>query len=471
MKRIALCLAGVLTFTLSGTPRLLAATKPNILVIVADDLGWGELTCQGFTKQISTPNIDSIAKNGVRFTSGYVSAPICSPSRAGFMTGRYQNRFGHEFNPVPGKGTSQNFGLSLQEATIGNRFKDAGYVTGWFGKSHLGFAPRFHPLQRGFDDFIGFLGSTHTYLSLVNDGGRDPIVHGTTPVTNLDYTTDVFGREAANFIEKHKAEPWFVYLPFNAVHVPLEATSNYLARFPDIKDPMRRTFAAMTSAMDDAVGTVLAKLRETHLEENTLIFFISDNGGPAKGTTSNNGPLRGFKGQLWEGGIRVPFMVQWKGKIPAGKVDDRPVISLDILPTALAAIGKEAKPDWKLDGVNLLPYLTGDKLGQIHDAIFWRYGQQLAVRSGDWKLVKAPEGEVLHLAGQGKASPAGGQLYNLAKDIGEKTDLAAQNPEKVKELSAGWDKWDTANVEPSWPGTGGNNLKGKKGKPAASDSE
>ena len=463
MKRPIQYVAAVLVFVALATPRLLAASRPNILVIVADDLGWGELGCQSFSRQIPTPNIDSIASNGVRFTSGYVAAPICSPSRAGFITGRYPQRFGHEFNPIPGKGTTANFGLSVQESTIGNRFKDAGYVTGWFGKSHLGFAPRFHPLQRGFDDFFGFLSSTHTYLAVANAQGRDPIVHGITPVTNLDYTTDAFGREAVNFIETHRAEPWLVYLAFNAVHVPLESTPKYLARFPGIEDTKRRTFAAMTSAMDDAVGEVLSKLRQDHLEENTLIFFFSDNGGPAKGTTSNNRPLRGFKGQLWEGGIRIPFMMQWKGHIPAGKVDDRPVISLDVLPTALAAAGKEIGPAWKLDGVNLLPYLTGEKSGQPHDTLFWRYGQQIAIRGGDWKLVKAPPWEILHVEGTGKASPAGAQLYNLARDLGEETDLAGQNPAKVKELSAAWDKWNTHNIDPSWPGTGGNRMNGKKG--------
>ena len=471
MRRLCQYLAATLLGAVFAVPQVLVAARPNILVIVADDLGWGELGCQGLSQDIPTPNIDSLARDGVRFTSGYVAAPICSPSRAGFLTGRYPQRFGHEFNPIPGRATTLNFGLSVRESTIGNRFRDAGYVTGWFGKSHLGFASQFHPLQRGFDDFFGFLSSTHTYLEVANAQGRDPIVHGNVPVTNLDYTTDVFGREAVTYIEQHPTAPWCVYLAFNAVHVPLEATPKYLARFAGIADPQRRTFAAMTSAMDDAVGEVLAKLRADHLEESTLVFFFSDNGGPTRSTTSNNHPLRGFKGQLWEGGIRIAFMMRWTGHLPAGKVDDRPIISLDILPTALAAAGCEVKPEWKLDGVNLLPYLSGEKSGQPHDALYWRYGQQLAIRQGDWKLVKAPDGEVVHLAGEGKPSPAGGQLYNLAKDLGEKTDLAAQNPGKVEELSAAWEKWNTANVEPSWPGTGGNNLKGRKGQPATGDSE
>ena len=207
----------------------------------------------------------------------------------------------------------------------------------------------------------------------------------------------------------------------------------------------------MQSAMDDAVGAVLAKLREHNLEENTLIFFFSDNGGPTPSTTSGNGPLRGFKTQTYEGGIRVPLMMQWKGHLPAGKVDDRPVIQLDILPTALAAAGVEIKPEWKLDGVNLLPYLNGQKSGAPHEALYWRFGQQMAIRMGDWKLVrtigcKGVEGTE-HL---GPASTDGAELYNLAKDIGEKNNLAEQEPAKFKELAAVWDKWNSELVEPKW---------------------
>src|SRR5437764_3813048 len=255
-----------------------AQRQPNILIVVADDLGWGELSCQG-NPQIPTPNIDSLARNGVRFTSGYVSGPYCSPTRAALMTGRYQQRFGHEFNPGPAQASPANFGLSLEEKTIGNRFKAEGYATGWFGKSHLGYLPQFHPLKRGFDEYFGFLGGAHDYLDAAGDK-HNPILRGTTPVDNIDYTTDAFGREAVAFIEKHRAEPWLCYLPFNAVHAPLESIEKYLARFQKIEDKRRRTFAAMLSAMDDAIGSVVGKLRERNLEENTLIFFFSDNGGP-----------------------------------------------------------------------------------------------------------------------------------------------------------------------------------------------
>ena len=431
-----------------------ADRKPNILIILADDLGYGELSCQG-NPQVPTPNIDSLAKSGVRFTSGYVSGPYCSPTRAALMTGRYQQRFGHEFNPGPAEAASEKFGLSLKEKTIGDRFKELGYATGWFGKSHLGYKPEFHPLKRGFDEYFGFLGGAHDYLDAAADG-HNPILRGTASVSEIDYTTDAFGREAVAFIEKHHAEPWLCYLPFNAVHAPLESTQKYLSRFEQIEDKKRRTFAAMLSGMDDAVGAVLAKLRERHLEEDTLIFFFSDNGGPTPMTTSGNGALRGFKAQTWEGGIRVPWIVRWKGHLPAGKVDDRPIIQLDVLPTALAAAGATPKPDWKLDGVNLLPYLT-EKSSPPHPALYWRFGQQIALRMGDWKLVKAPGGGVTRPVEQpGKANTEGAQLYNLKEDIGEKENLAEKFPDKAKELAAVWEKWNSELAEPTWVPRGAN---------------
>ena len=423
--------------------------KPNILVIVADDLGYGELSCQGFTQQIPTPHIDSLAKNGTRFTSGYVSGPYCSPTRAGLMTGRYQQRFGHEFNPGPAEQAVDNFGLSLNEKTIGDRLTAAGYATGWFGKSHLGYKPEFHPLKRGFGEYFGFLGGAHSYLDAAGDK-NNPILRGTTPVDNLGYTTEAFGHEAVNFIAAHKLEPWFVYLPFNAVHAPMESTDKYLQHFVSIEDKRRRTFAAMLAAMDEAIGSVLGKIREQGQEENTLIFFISDNGGPTPSTTSGNGPLHGFKAQTWEGGIRVPWLVQWKGHLPAGKVDDRPVIQLDILPTALAAAGVPAQSEWKLDGVNLLPYLKGEKTTPPHDALYWRFGQQIAVRAGDWKLVKAPGAGAEPGEKAVKATTAGAHLYHLGKDIGETKNLADAEPEKVQELAALWDRWNAGNIDAKW---------------------
>ncbi len=449
-------LAGIILLAVSFNFPVEAAppAKPNILLIVADDLGYGELGAQGFTREIPTPHLDSIARNGTRFTSGYVTGPYCSPTRAALLTGRYQQRFGHEFNPGPALAGGPGAGLSVNEKTIADRLKPAGYATGWFGKSHLGNEPQFHPLKRGFDEFFGFLGGAHSYLE--TGAGPNAILRGTEPVPSIDYTTDAFAQEAVSFIGRHQDQPWFVYLPFNAVHAPLETLEKYEARFKDITDPKRRKFAAMLSALDDGVGSVLTKLREQQQEERTLIIFHSDNGGPTPSITSGNGPLRGFKGQTWEGGVRVPFFAQWKGTLPAGKVDDRPVAQIDILPTALAAAGVEVKPEWKIDGVNLLPYLKGEKSEAPHEAIFWRFGQQIAVRQGDWKLVKAQTG-----SGEAKASTQGAELYNLANDIGETNNIAAAHPGKVAELATLWNQWNSQLVEPAWRPGG----RGKAGRP------
>lgn len=410
-----------------------APRRPNILVIVADDLGYADLGVQG-CKDVPSPNIDSIARNGVRFTSGYVSCPVCSPSRAGLATGRYQERFGHEFNPGPAAAASENFGLPLTEVTLANRLKSLGYATGAFGKWHLGYRPEYQPQKRGFDEFFGFLGGAHSYVDALGDKAN-PIRRGTEPVDEKEYTTVAFAREALSFIDRHQREPFFVYLPFNAVHAPLQGLEKYLARFSSIQDPKRRTYAAMHSAMDDAVGRVLQMLRDTKNEENTLIFFISDNGGPTLSTTSRNDPLHGYKAQVYEGGIRVPFMMQWKGHLPAGKVYDAPVISLDIHPTAVAAAGGTVPPDAKLDGRNLLPYLSGSAKGIPHDRLFWRFGEQWAVRVGDWKL--------LRFSGEP-------ELYNLAQDIGEKNNLASTDPGKAKELRAVYEAWNSHLMAPRW---------------------
>ncbi len=421
---------------------------PNVLVILADDLGYGELSAQG-NPQIPTPHIDSIAQEGVRFTSGYVSGPYCSPTRAGLLTGRYQQRFGHELNPGPESTSIGRFGLSIEETTLASRLKQAGYATGMFGKWHLGYRPECLPINRGFDAYFGFLGGAHSYFDTVAEP-YNRILRDARIVHDIDYTTTAFGREAAAFIEQHRGEPWFVYLPFNAVHAPLQAPPEYLARFSSIEDEKRRTFAAMLAATDDAVGVVLAKIREQQQEENTLIFFLSDNGGPTRQTTSSNGPLRGFKATTWEGGIRVPFFVQWKGRIPAGKVYDHPVIQLDIVPTVLAAAAVTVQPDWHLDGVDLLPYLNDTQQGPPHDALFWRFGNQLAIRKGDWKLVKAPGAGAPFDETAVTATTEGASLYNLARDLGEQTDLAAQEPEKVKELAAAWEAWNVGLVPPAW---------------------
>jgi len=418
-----------------------APNKPNILFIVGDDMGYGDVGFQG-CKDIPTPNLDALAAAGVRFTNGYVSGPYCSPTRAGLMTGRYQQRFGHEFNPDGGRE-----GLPVTETTLPQRLKAAGYATGIVGKWHLGSLPEMQPQQRGFDEFFGFLGGAHSYIDAAD------ILRGKEQVKELDYTTDAFGREAQAFIEKHESEPWFLYLAFNAVHTPLQATDDRLAKFPDIADKRRRTYDAMMLAMDEAIGGVLKKLAATGQEDNTLVIFISDNGGPTmKGTTingSSNAPLRGSKRTTLEGGIRVPFIVSWKGKLKPG-VFSQPAIQLDLAATALTAAGTTAKPEWQLDGVDLIPYLTGIRSGAPHDALYWRLGGQMAIRMGDYKLVRYDRNADTQT---GKKQPVNAaKLYNLANDIGETKDLAASQPDKVKELQGKWDAWDATLVKPLWGG-------------------
>ena len=405
--------------------------KPNIVLIFADDLGYADLGCQEM-KDIPTPHIDSLAAAGVRFTNGYVSCPVCSPTRAGLMTGRYQTRFGHEFNPGPELAAADEFGLPLTEKTLADRLKARGYATGMVGKWHLGYKAAYHPQKRGFDEFFGFLAGGHAY----RPGRGQMILRGNERVVEKEYLTDAFTREAVAFIDRHKDAPFFLYLPYNAVHSPMQASGARWDRFAHIEDRLRRTYATMLAAMDDGVGAVLAKLRDAGLEKDTLVFFISDNGGPTEQTSSRNDPLRGFKGQVFEGGIRIPFLVQWKGRLPAGKVCDDPVISLDVVPTVMSGAGAPVGAGEAVDGVDLLGHLTGKTAGRPHERLFWRYGLQSAVREGDWKAVRTRNDPVM--------------LFNLADDVGEKTDLAAKNPDKLKELVAAYDAWNAGNIESKW---------------------
>jgi arylsulfatase A-like enzyme len=411
-------------------------------------LGWGELGCQGFTEDIPTPHIDSLAKNGMRFTSGYVAATYCSPSRAGLLTGRYPTRFGHEFNSV-----ANAVGLRSDQTTMATRLKALGYATAAVGKWHLGSQPENRPTRRGFDEFYGTLNNTPFFHPTAFIDSR--VSNEVQAVKDPDfYTTDAYAERSVDWIGKNKDKPWFLYLPFNAQHAPLQAPKKYLERFPKITDEKRQLFAAMMAGMDDAIGRVMGKIRELGLEENTLVFFIADNGGPTASTTSKNGPLRGFKMTTFEGGPRVPYIAQWKGKIPAGKTYDLPVMNLDVVPTAIAAAGGKPEASWQLDGVDLMPYLTGTNTARPHQTLYWRFGPQWAIRDGDMKLVVSK-------GGSGRP-----ELYDLATDIGESKDLAAGQPEKVKELQAMWDKWSAEQAPPSAPDSGpakgGGKKKGKK---------
>ncbi len=419
---------------------LAAADRPNILLIVADDMGYADVGFHG-CKDIPTPHLDALAAAGVRCTQGYVTGPYCSPTRAALLTGRQQNRFGHEYNP---NGIN---GLPLTETILPERLGKAGYVTGMVGKWHLGAKPEQTPTRRGFTEFFGFLGGAHSYF---NTGS---ILRGTEPVKEMDYATDAFGREASAFVRAHKDKPWFLYLAFNAVHTPMDATDARLAKFASIADKKRRTYAAMMSALDDNVGRVRQALKESGQEGRTIIMFISDNGGPTmNGTTTNgssNAPLRGSKRTTLEGGIRVPFLVAWPDQVKPA-VYDSPVVQLDLHATALAAAGVSVGPEAKLEGVDLLPYFAGTTKAAPHDALYWRFGAQMAIRQGDWKLVRYDGNADTNT---GKARPVStAKLYDLSKDIHEDKDLAAEQPEKVKQLQARWDEWNRGNIKPLWGG-------------------
>jgi arylsulfatase A-like enzyme len=409
-----------------------AAPQPNVLIIYADDLGWGETGVQG-CKDIPTPHIDAIANSGIRFTTGYVAATYCSPSRAGLMTGRYPTRFGHEFNAV-----ARHSGLSLKETTLPDRLKSLGYATCCVGKWHLGgeASSDYNPVKRGFDEFYGTLANTPFYHPLHFIDSRKSLDIQKIEDDNF-YTTDKYAERAVDWLGKQKDKPWFLYLPFNAQHAPLQAPQKYLDRFPNIADEKRQKFAAMMSAMDDAIGRVMQKIRDMGQEDNTIVFFVGDNGGPTASTTSQNGALRGFKMTTFEGGPRVPFFMQWKGKIKSGQVIDYPVLNLDILPTCVTAAGGAVEPSWKLDGVDLTPHLTGAKTAKPHETIYWRFGEQWGVRHGDWKLVVSK-------GGSGKP-----ELYDLAHDIGESKDLATAENTKVAELQKLYDAWNAEQAEPT----------------------
>ena len=437
---------------------LSAAERPNILLILADDLGYGDLGFQG-CQDIPTPNLDALARRSVRCSSGYVTHPFCSPTRAGLLTGRYQQRFGHENNPVwlPDDATA---GLPLTQITLPQVLQSAGYTTACIGKWHLGAHPSLHPNRRGFDHYFGFLGGGHNYLPTAATGGVEYKVsldrNGVAEPLK-EYLTTTLGNEAAAYIKRQKDKPsggapWFLYVAFNAPHTPLQSTQELLARAKHIGDETRRGYAALLMGLDDAIGTTLTALRESGQENNTLVFFLSDNGGPTEVTHSENRPLRGAKGTTYEGGVRVPFLVSWSAKLPNGSDYAQPVSSLDIFATSVAVAEAKAPTQAKLDGVNLLPYLSAQNPASPHDKLYWRAGGGVrwAVREGDWKLVKM------------ETTPP--ELFNLASDIGETTNLASKEPDVVSRLKAAYETWNAQNVAPVFAGPDRSKAKAKKGK-------
>lgn len=421
-------------------------SKPNIIIILTDDQGYGDVGFNG-CKDISTPNIDRIAANGVKFTNGYVSYAVCGPSRAGLITGRYQDRFGFCRNPLFAPKDS-NMGLPLSEQTLAEALKGGGYRNMAIGKWHLGAHESLRPLNRGFDEFFGFLTGGHNYFPedlVFNDlselkGQWDPyrtkLLRNNNRVEEQEYLTDALSREAVAFVERNQENPFFLYLAYNAPHAPLQATEKYLQRFDHIKDKKRKTYAAMVSAVDDGVGALLNSLEVNNIDKNTLVFFLSDNGGPESDNSSDNRELREGKGSLFEGGIRVPFTIQWPEKIPRGSIYNEPVISLDIFATATELA--QVTPKSELDGVNLIPFLTKKNLGAPHKQLFWRKydDQSMAMRSGNIKLVqhKTPNKE----------------LYNLAEDVSE--SIILKDSVLFNQLSNAYNDWDTKNSEPTFLG-------------------
>lgn len=435
--------------------------RPNILVIVSDDQGYGDAGFQGCA-DIPTPNLDALAKTGVLCTNGYVTHCFCSPTRAGLLTGRYQQRFGHEFNPVYDP-LDRNEGLPLSEKLLPQYLREVGYRTGWVGKWHLGSSPEHQPGARGFEETFGFIGGGHRFLGWKPNGRQYtlPIERNGKPVEVTGHLTTRFGKEARAFVEKASPAPWFLYLAFNAPHMPHEPTPEKLARFDHIQDMTRRKYAAQLSLMDDAIGDLVKALETTGQRERTLVFFFSDNGGPARTNGSKNGALRGQKGDLYEGGIRVPFVVSWPGTLPAGVKYREPVVSLDAFGTALAVAGIKPPDGKKIDGVDLVPFLKGEKKGAPHDRLYWRKGGGVAhaLREGNWKIIR----------GNNQAT----QLYNLAEDVGESRDLAIEKPGELARLSASLEDLEKQMVKPAFLGSsvknedwgpGGANQQ-KQGKP------
>ena len=507
LNRAFRCVLAVLLLVCSASPAVAQARKPNIIVILADDLGYGDTAVYG-SKIAKTPNIDALAESGIRFTDGYVTNPVCAPSRAALMTGRYQQRFGYEFNPMWRDRTG---GMSLHETTLAQIMKSAGYATGAVGKWHLGQPAGYYPTDRGFDYFFGMAGGGTDYildpepgdeyigpqgvdivipaagLSAMPQGhrlkavlerirDRHPITRDGKVVSVDDYLTDAFTSQAVEFIDRNRNRPFFLYFAQHAPHVPLQAPKRYIDRFRDVKDPGKRVYAAMVSALDDSVGAVIATLERDGIYDDTLVIFLSDNGcaGYTHGACSN-APLSGYKRWLAEGGIRIPYIVSWPGHLPAGRVDRRQVSSLDILPTA-AALARATLPTGRIyDGVNLVPFLDGRNRGIPNPKLYWRDGVDLAMRDADMKLwicavaprQSAPDaGQTLPNAGTGRIPsrrnrnlvvPAVGpegrhaMLYDLAADIGESHDLAATQPAEVAHLQAEIASWDQTLVRPQWP--------------------
>ena len=452
----ALRLAVLVVLLLAGAPVWSAeGTEPNVVLIVADDLGHGDIAAYG--GDVPTPRIDSIAATGVRFTAGYVTAPVCNPSRAGLMSGRYQQRWGQELNDQTATpdGAPRN-SLPSVERTIGSVMKAHGYATGAIGKWHLGMQPGYHPMDRGFDEFFGMASGTryidnawpgvHSVGNLMRFDRAEPpgegesedparlarrgLWRGREPAKLEEYVTDQLAKEAVAFIDRHQDGPFFLYVAFNAPHAPLETTDEYYQRFPQFEDERKRIHAAMISALDDGVGRILDRVAGLGSADNTIVVFTSDNGGPEVSDADGrcNAPYVGHKRNLYEGGIRLPFMMRWPARLGAGTTYTEMVSTLDLLPTFLAAVGgADGDASRPLDGVDLLPFVAGEKKGAPHQSLYWRSGPNGAMRHGRYKLVFG--GDVT-------------RLYDLEQDPAEQNDLSAKMADRVATMRKTWDEWN-----------------------------
>ncbi|MBY0424847.1 MAG: sulfatase-like hydrolase/transferase [Cytophagales bacterium] len=466
--------------------------RPNIIILFADDLGKTDLATYGNTI-VETPNIDTLAAEGAKFSEGYVTAPICSPSRAGLLTGRYQQRFGHEVQPVgrylnstfekllvnnffdlqelefedyakvPDKESIAKQGLPLQEITLADLLMKNGYATGIIGKWHQGFSPEFLPLQRGFDYHYGFYEAFSWFADTANPdiinvrhpGFMDSFIwkngnkgnahkkRNNEDIEVNEFYTYALANEASQYIEKNKDRPFFLYVPFNAPHTPFQAFDYEVKKYQDkgVTDLNKAVYYAMITGLDNAVGQIHNKVKSLGLEENTLIFFLSDNGGATYTHATDNAPLKGGKMSLYEGGINVPFLAKWKGVIPSKTESNQLVTSLDIFATAAAVSGATLPNDRVYDGVNLVPHLVGADSGKTHEILYWRSGVNKAIRKGDWKLVINLKDNII-------------ALYNLKVDKSETTNLASKIPLKVDELKMDLAAWEKGLVKPLWPSSG-----------------
>jgi len=410
--------------------------RPNIILIMADDLGYGDISCYGSTK-ISTPNIDALARGGMKFTDYHSNCPVCSPTRAALLTGRYQQRAGIE-GVIYANGPTRQTGLALEETTFAEVLKKRGYATGIFGKWHLGYNVEFNPARQGFDEFRGYVSGNVDYHSHIDGAGFDDWWKNLEKVPEEGYCTDLITKHGTDFIERHKDEPFCLYLPHESVHSPYQGRNDPPERLPDGKkgktakgDEIARAYKEMVEVMDEGVGRIVETVKRLGLERKTFIFFCSDNGATKNGS---NGALAGYKGSLWEGGHRVPAVAYWPGRIKPGTVTSQTVLGMDMFPTMVSIARAKLPEGLKLDGVDLLGMLTENKK-LPERTMFWRYRNQKAARKGPWKLLV--QGDKV-------------KLYNLDDDLSEKKNLAGVKPEMVKMLQGElvtWEQKVSAGVE------------------------